>query len=123
MWTADKREFVRRAGFSLIARLAMRDKKSPDADFLEFLAPIKQYSADPRPMVRKAVDWALRQIGKRSLFLHGIALEQAREMSHSDDKNTRWVGSTAMRELSQERIMQRLADKKETTCRGSHLHR
>ena len=74
-------------------------------------------------MVRKAVDWALRQIGKRSLFLHGIALEQAREMSHSDDKNTRWVGSTAMRELSQERIMQRLADKKETTCRGSHLHR
>lgn len=123
MWTADKREFVRRAGFSLIARLAMRDKKSPDADFIEFLAPIKQYSADPRPMVRKAVDWALRQIGKRSLFLHRIALEQAREMSHSDDKNTRWVGSTAMRELSQERIMQRLADKKETTCRGSHLHR
>jgi len=50
-------------------------------------------------------------------------LEQAREMSHSDDKNTRLVGSTAMRELSQERIMQRLADKKETTCRGSHLRR
>lgn len=109
LWTSDKREFVSRAGFSLIARLAMRDKKSPDTEFLKFLTPIKEYSADPRPMVRKAADWALRQIGKRSLLLHAIALEQAREMSLSPDKNIRWVGCTALRELSQQRIADRLA--------------
>ncbi|MDD4820488.1 MAG: DNA alkylation repair protein [Flavobacteriales bacterium] len=107
-WANDEREYVRRAAFSLIARLAMRDKHSDDTVFLSYLPVIESFSMDSRPMVRKAVDWALRQIGKRSFFLHEKALFLAEKMSESEDKNTRWVGGTAKRELKLERVIKRL---------------
>ena len=108
VWAEKKDEYVCRAAFSLIARLAMRDKKCSDDIFVSYFQIIEKGSEDERPMVRKAVDWALRQIGKRSLKLHSLALAQAEKMAKSEDKNTRWVGNTAKRELSLERVIKRL---------------
>ncbi|MEQ8589655.1 MAG: DNA alkylation repair protein [Roseitalea porphyridii] len=97
---ADEREFARRTAFAMIAWGAVHLKTRDDADFLRCLPLIEAHSGDPRNFVRKAVNWALRQIGKRSMQLHGPALELSEKLAASEDKTARWIGRDAYRELS-----------------------
>jgi 3-methyladenine DNA glycosylase AlkD len=109
MWAKDKREFVRRAAFATIAGYAVSAKQAPDTDFTRWLPLIEQYSTDERNFVRKAVNWALRQIGKRSPSLHRPALALARKLASSDDKTARWIGKDAVRELTDPSQISRIA--------------
>jgi 3-methyladenine DNA glycosylase AlkD len=99
-WAKDEREFVRRAAFALIAGYTVAAKKADDREFLAFLPIIEAHAADPRNFVKKAVNWALRQIGKRSPSLHKPALKLAEKLAASDDKTARWIGKDAVRELT-----------------------
>lgn len=110
-FAADEREFVRRTAFAMLAWGAVHLKKRDDADFIAFLPLIECYADDPRNFVRKAVNWALRQIGKRNLTCHGPALALAEKLSTSDNKTMRWIGKDAVRELTDDKIRQRLASK------------
>ncbi len=107
-WADDGREFVRRAGFVTLAWMAVHDKKAPHEMFLEYLPLIRDGAHDQRNFVRKAVNWALRQIGKRSGSLHGPCLELARELAASGDRTARWIGSDAVRELDSNKVRARL---------------
>ena len=97
---ADEREFVRRTGFVMIAWSAVHLKKLPDADLLAHLPSIERHATDPRNFVRKAVNWALRQIGKRSAACHGPALALAQPLAASGDRTARWIGKDAVKELT-----------------------
>lgn len=103
-WTGRKEEFVKRAGFVLMACLAVHDKKTEDKTFLKFLPILKRESRDERNFVRKAVNWALRQIGKRSLFLNEAAIRTAREIEETNSKPAKWIASDALRELTGEKV-------------------
>lgn len=107
-FAADDREFVRRAAFAMIAWSAVHMKKAPDADILRWLPLIEQHAGDPRNFVKKAVNWALRQIGKRNATCHGPALELAERLADSDDKTRRWIGKDAVRELAGEKVRAKL---------------
>ena len=107
-WRNEEKEFVRRAAFALIAWRAVHDKKSGDEVFLNYLPYIEEASVDYRNFVRKAVNWALRQIGKRSASLHGPALALSKKLATSDDKSKRWIGKDAFKELDDETIRRRL---------------
>lgn len=111
-WAGDEREFVRRAGFVLIACIAVHDKKANDDTFLAFLPLIKKASTDERNYVRKAVNWALRQIGKRDAALNREALKAAKEIQKLDSKAARWIASDAIRELETPVLLKKLAGKK-----------
>ena len=99
-WAEDEREFVRRAAFALLVAHAVHGKAIPDKVFADFLDLVERHAGDPRPYVRKAVNWALRQIGKRSRALYGPALALARKLAASDDGTARWIGKDAVRELT-----------------------
>lgn len=100
-WAKDKREFVRRAGFVMMACLAVHDKKAPDKKLLQFFPLIEKYSADERNFVKKAVNWALRQIGKRRQSdLRKPAIALAGKLSLSKLPAARWIGKDALRELA-----------------------
>ena len=101
-------EFVKRAGFALVAVLAWRDKDAPDDKLLPFLEPIRREAHDGRNFVKKAVSWALRHIGKRSATLHPKALAVAEELAGSDDRAERWVGRDAAKELASAKVLERL---------------
>jgi 3-methyladenine DNA glycosylase AlkD len=107
-FAADEREFVRRAAFAMLAWAAVHLKKEPDATFAGYLPLIEAHSTDPRNFVRKAVNWALRQIGKRSAALHGPALELAGQLAASADRTARWIGKDAVRELSGAAVLRRV---------------
>ena len=107
-WAKDRREFVRRAAFALLAAYTVHGKSVPDAAFLKFLPLIEKHATDPRNFVRKAVNWALRQIGKHSLALHAPALSLAEKLAASDDKTARWIGKDAAKELSDPKQIARL---------------
>jgi len=111
-FAADEREFVRRTAFAMIAWAAVHLKKRDDADFIGLLPLIERHATDPRNFVRKAVNWALRQIGKRSTACHGPALALAEKLAASDDKTARWIGKDAVRELTDDKIRQRLASRR-----------
>lgn len=98
-WSQRKEEFVKRAGFVLMAALAVHDKKVGDKAFLKFFPYLKKEATDPRNFVKKAVNWALRQIGKRSLFLKTKALALCREISKIDSSSARWISGDAQKEL------------------------
>ena len=102
-WAKDEREFVRRAGFALMAALAWHDKKAQDRAFEPFFPYIKRYATDDRNFVKKAVNWALRQIGKRSPALRTRAMAVAKEIEGMDSKSARWVAKDALRELQKSR--------------------
>ena len=104
----DEREFFRRTGFVIMARLAVSDKKASDKKFIAFFPLIKKFSTDERNMVKKAVNWALRQIGKRNLALHKEALKIAQEISQINNKTAKWISSDAIRELKNEKIISRI---------------
>ncbi len=98
-WAKDEREFVRRAGFALMAALAWHDKKAQDKDFEPFFPYMKRYATDDRNFVKKAVNWALRQTGKRSPGLRKRAIALAKEIEAMDSTAARWVAKDALREL------------------------
>ncbi|GAC1350249.1 MAG: DNA alkylation repair protein [Ktedonobacteraceae bacterium] len=103
-WSQQEREFVRRAGFVMMAELAVHDKQAPDDAFLPFFPLIKQYAGDERNFVKKAVNWALRQIGKRNSHLRTLAMECAHEIQNMDSRTARWVAKDALKELQAREI-------------------
>ena len=98
-WSKRDEEFVKRAGFVLMAALAVHDKSAPDAAFRKFLPLITRGATDERNFVKKAVNWALRQIGKRNAALNRAASATAREIQRIDSRAARWVAADALREL------------------------
>ena len=98
-WSKRKEEFVRRAGFALMACLSVHDKKAKDKEFIKFFPLIKKYATDERNFVKKAVNWALRQIGKRNRNLNKSAIKIAREIAKIDSKCAKWIAKDAIREL------------------------
>jgi 3-methyladenine DNA glycosylase AlkD len=107
-WAARDEEFVKRAGFALMAWLAFHDKRAPDDAFLEFLPVIKRESVDGRNFVKKAVNWALRHIGKRNANLNRAAIQTAKEIQETGSKPGRWIAADALRELTGEKVRARL---------------
>jgi len=101
-WSYREETFVKRAGFVLMARLAVSDKDAPDERFEPFLRRVEEEAHDERPMVHKAVSWALRQIGKRNPSLRTQALRLAQRLAHSDNRNARRIGKEALRDLRPE---------------------
>ena len=90
-WVHNDKEFVRRAGFVMMAVLAVHDKKRNDQDFLQFLPLIEQYCTDSRNFIYKAVNWALRGIGKRSHYLRSVVIPFTQRLAESENKTTRWI--------------------------------
>jgi len=111
-WALRDEEFVKRAAFSLIAEVSFYHTHLPDADYEQFFPLIVQAATDERNFVKKAVNWALRNIGKRNQALNKRALEVARQIQQIDSKAARWIASDAIRELNSEAIQQRLAKRK-----------
>jgi 3-methyladenine DNA glycosylase AlkD len=107
-WSEREEEFVKRTAFSLIACLAWHDKKASDEKFIELLPIIIREATDERNFVKKAVNWALRNIGKRNLNLNEAAINTAKEIKRLDSKAARWVASDAIRELESDAIQSRL---------------
>jgi 3-methyladenine DNA glycosylase AlkD len=107
-WSTRKEEYVKRAGYVLMAELAVHDKDASDEMFLRFFENIIEGSTDSRNFVRKAVNWALRQIGKRNLDLNKAADELAQMISRIDSPSARWIASDALRELRSDTIQRKL---------------
>ena len=110
-WSNREEVFVKRAGYVLMATLAVHDKKAGDEPFREFLALIKNGSTDDRNFVKKAINWALRQIGKRNLALHQAAIEMAKLIVRQESSAARWIAKDALRELTNEATIERLTKK------------
>ena len=107
-WSEREEEFVKRTAFSLIACLAWHDKKASDEKFIELLPIIIREATDERNFVKKAVNWALRNIGKRNLNLNRAAINAAKEIQRLDSKAARWIAADAIRELENDAIQSRL---------------
>ena len=99
VWAQRKDEFVRRAAFALLATLAVHDKQAPDQDFITALALVEDSSGDDRNFVKKAVNWALRNIGKRNPALRSAAIESALRIQQQGGRSARWIAADALREL------------------------
>lgn len=108
-WTRREEEFVKRAGFSMMATLAVHDKKASDKPFENFLKVIGEQCDDERNFVRKAANWALRQIGKRNLRLNKLAIKKAKEIHTIGSRAARWIANDALRELQGEAVQKKLA--------------
>lgn len=107
-WSRREAEFVKRAGFALMASSAVHRKDLPDARFEMFLPAIRAQASDDRNYVRKAASWALRQIGKRSLGLHRKAIATARQIERIDSRSARWIARDVLRELESAAVRERL---------------
>jgi 3-methyladenine DNA glycosylase AlkD len=103
-WAERDEEFVRRAGFVLMAAMAVHNKKAPDTLFLPFLPVILRHSTDSRNFVKKAINWALRQIGKRSPSLYQPAIQTALQIGQIDSPTARWIAKDALHELESRRL-------------------
>lgn len=110
-WTKSTEEFVKRAGYVMIAVIAIHDKKSEDDFFRSFFPLIVKGSTDERNYVKKGVNWALRQIGKRNSRLNKEAISVAKRIRKFDSKAARWIASDALRELESEGVQKRLREK------------
>lgn len=107
-WSSRKEEFVKRSGFVLMARMAVADKRAEYSVFEDFFPLIERESGDARNFVKKAVNWALRQIGKRNLQLNKKAIEVSQRLTGSDVASARWIGTDAFKELTSEAVQKRL---------------
>ncbi|MCX8062451.1 MAG: DNA alkylation repair protein, partial [Anaerolineales bacterium] len=103
-WSEKETEFLKRAGFALMASLAFHDKSAPNAAFEAFFPIILRHASDERNFVKKAVNWALRQIGKRNRYLQQRAIEVAQQMATLDSKAARWNAKDTLRELNQKNL-------------------
>lgn len=122
-WTRKEAEYEKRAGFSLIATLAVHDRKSGNRTFLSFLPSIVQGSNDERNFVKKAVNWSLRQIGKRNQALNRAAIETAVKIAGLDSKSARWIAADALRELRSDAVQKKLRIQNETGRAPSRANR
>jgi 3-methyladenine DNA glycosylase AlkD len=111
VWTKRKEEFQKRGGFALAAYLAYRDKSANDGKYLSFLKVIEREADDERNFVRKAVNWALRNIGKRNRRLNRAAIATARRLRKRESRAARWIAADALRELEGEAVQARLRGK------------
>jgi 3-methyladenine DNA glycosylase AlkD len=109
-WSEREEEFVKRTAFSLIACLAWHDRKASDDEFLELLTIIIREATDGRNFVKKAVNWALRNIGKRNLNLNRAAINTAKKIQQIDSRAARWIASDAIRELESDAVQNRLRE-------------
>lgn len=116
-WSNHSKEYVKRASFSLMAYLAVHDKASKDQAFRDLLPIIEQEASDDRLYVRKAVNWALRQIGKRSSRLNRLAIQSAKRIRSQGTSSARWIASDALRELQSEAVQRRLKVKEKKSSR------
>ena len=112
-WARREETYVRRAGFVLMATLAVHDKAAPDAALVAFLPLVEEAATDERPMVRKGVNWALRQIGKRSPTCHLAAIATAERVlaAHPGSSAARWIARDALRELRSPAVLARVAER------------
>jgi 3-methyladenine DNA glycosylase AlkD len=111
LWTSRKAEFQKRAGFALAAYLAVHDKKARDAAYRKFFPMIEREARDERNFVRKAVNWALRNIGKRNRRLNREAIACAERIRKNGVGASRWIAGDALRELQSEAVQKRLRKK------------
>jgi 3-methyladenine DNA glycosylase AlkD len=110
-WSTRRGEFPKRAAFSLAAYLSYKDKVAEDARFERFLSVIEREAHDERNFVRKAVNWALRNIGKRNLRLNAAAIRSAERIRQQDSRAARWIAADALRELESDTVHARLRKK------------
>jgi 3-methyladenine DNA glycosylase AlkD len=110
-WSRRREEFVKRASFSLVAYLSYKDKAAPDARFARFLRLIEREAYDERNFVRKAVNWALRNIGKRNKRLNRAAIRAAERIRRQGSRAARWIAADALRELKSAAVQKRLQRK------------
>jgi 3-methyladenine DNA glycosylase AlkD len=113
-WSRRKEEFVKRAGFALLASVALHDKKVNDGPFLRSLALIEREASDERNFVKKGVSWALRAVGRRNHVLNAASVELARRLADSPEPAARWVGRGALKELTGAVVRRRLAGQRPT---------
>lgn len=107
-YVKNQEEFIKRTGFVLMATLSIHDRITKDKEFEKFFPLIKKHSLDERNFVKKAVNWALRQIGKRNIALNKKAIKLGREIQKIDSQSARWIANDAIRELTSESIQKRL---------------
>jgi 3-methyladenine DNA glycosylase AlkD len=107
-WSLRREEFVKRAGFVLMACLAVHDKEADDIQFKQFFLIIRSEATDERNFVKKSINWALRQIGKRNRTMNAEAIDVATDLKRIDSKSARWIGRDALRELKCDKIQKRL---------------
>lgn len=110
-WSEKDEEFIKRAGIVLIAYLAVHDKKASDEKIAQFLPILEKHANDERNFIKKAVNWSLRQIGKRNLHLNKLAIETAETIKARNTKSARWIASDALRELQNDTVLERLTKK------------
>jgi 3-methyladenine DNA glycosylase AlkD len=110
-WSTREEEFVKRAAYALIACLAWHNIEASDQQFIDLFPLIEAGATDPRNFVKKAVNWALRNIGKRNLALNQAAIAQANELLTLGDKTANWIARDALRELQSEKIQKRVVEK------------
>src|SRR5271154_6081726 len=110
-WSNRSAEFEKRAAFSLAAYLSYKDKSAENARFERFLSVIEREANDERNFVRKAVNWALRNIGKRNLQLNAAAIRSAERIRQQDSRSARWIAADALRELKSEAVQIRVRKK------------
>jgi 3-methyladenine DNA glycosylase AlkD len=108
-WSEQREEFVKRAGFVLMAELACHDKNASDDLFITFFTPIKREAIDGRNFVKKAVNWALRNIGKRNARLNRLSIQTAREIENIGSKSARWIAADALRELTSAKVQKKFS--------------
>ena len=108
-WSERKEEYIKRAGFVLMAELAIHDRRASDKTFLNFLPVIVRESSDERNFVKKAVNWALRQIGKRNPVLNVAAVKTCATIRNSDSTSAKWIAADALRELTKVSVRKKLA--------------
>jgi len=110
-WSRRKEQYVRRAAYALMAYLAVHDKVAPDSKFIRLLPLIRRASSDERNLVKKAVNWALRQIGKRNARLNKLAIETGERIRRLDSPAAKWIAADALRELRSAAVQKRLRAK------------
>ena len=111
-WCKQDEEFIKRAGFALLWSLTVHDKQASDEQFRQGLVLILRGASDERHFVKKAVNMALRAVGKRSAGLNAAAITVARRLAESTNAAARWVGKDALRELTSSSVTRRLASRR-----------
>jgi 3-methyladenine DNA glycosylase AlkD len=110
-WSRRQGEFEKRAGFALLACLALHDKKADDERFVRSFPLIEKAASDDRNFVKKGVSWALRLIGHRNRALHEAAVELSRKLAASGDRAAQWVGKDALRDLTRPAVLRKVASR------------
>jgi 3-methyladenine DNA glycosylase AlkD len=122
-WSSNRKEFVKRASFALLAGVALHDKKAPDKPFIDSLPLIEEAANDNRNFVKKGVSWALRTIGHRNAALHSMATDTAARLAASTDATERWIGKDTLKDLSREMVKARVAKKSRPKSTATSLNK